>query len=131
MTEWSRGRVMVTGGGGFLGKVVVSRLGEAEGIVLAAERYDGSEPVNLGTGQKITIRELVELIVATTGFRGAVNWDPRQPDGQPRRALETSRASEGFRFEANLSLEEGLWRTIGEFGSTRTESDDAPIGAQP
>ena len=66
----------------------------AEGIVLAAEKYDGPEPVNLGTGQEITIRELVELIAEVTGFTGEIRWDPTKPDGQPRRALDTSRARE-------------------------------------
>jgi GDP-L-fucose synthase len=88
----------------------------AEGIVLAAERYDGAEPVNLGTGQEISIRQLVELIVEATGFRGEVRWDPSKPDGQPRRALDTSRALELFGFEARTSFEDGLRRTIESFG---------------
>jgi GDP-L-fucose synthase len=84
----------------------------AEGIVLGAERYDGAEPVNLGVGREITIRELVELIVRLTGFHGEVRWDASKPDGQPRRALDTSRAHELFDFEANTSFEDGLRRTI-------------------
>jgi GDP-L-fucose synthase len=84
----------------------------AEGIVLGAERYDGAEPVNLGVGREITIRELVELIVRLTGFHGDVRWDASKPDGQPRRALDTSRAHELFGFEANTSFEDGLRRTI-------------------
>src|SRR5258706_9013050 len=64
----------------------------AEGIVLATERYDGAEPVNLGVGHEITIRDLVDLIVSLTGFKGEVRWDATKPDGQPRRALDTSRA---------------------------------------
>jgi GDP-L-fucose synthase len=84
----------------------------AEGIVLGAERYDGAEPVNLGVGREITIRELVELIVRLTGFHGDVRWDASKPDGQPRRALDTSRAHELFDFEANTSFEDGLRRTI-------------------
>lgn len=84
----------------------------AEGIVLGAERYDGSDPVNLGVGHEITIRELVELIVALSGFEGEIRWDPSKPDGQPRRALDTSRARERFGFEAKMSFEEGLRRTI-------------------
>jgi GDP-L-fucose synthase len=84
----------------------------AEGIVLAAERYDGAEPVNLGVGREITIRDLVALIVRLTGFDGEVRWDPSKPDGQPRRALDTSRASERFGFEAATNLEDGLRRTI-------------------
>ena len=84
----------------------------AEGIVLGAERYDGAEPVNLGVGREITIRQLVELIVRLTGFAGEVRWDAGKPDGQPRRALDTSRAHELFGFEAKTSFEDGLRRTI-------------------
>jgi GDP-L-fucose synthase len=84
----------------------------AEGIVLGAERYDGAEPVNLGVGREITIRELVELIVRLTGFGGKVRWDASKPDGQPRRALDTSRAHDLFGFKAKTSFEDGLRRTI-------------------
>ena len=85
----------------------------AEGIVLAAERYDGAEPVNLGVGREITIRQLVELIARLTRFAGEIRWDPSKPDGQPRRALDTSRAREQFGFVAATDFEEGLRRTIG------------------
>ena len=84
----------------------------AEGIVLGAERYDGAEPVNLGVGREITIRELVESIVRFTRFGGEIRWDPSKPDGQPRRALDTSRARERFGFVATTGFEEGLRRTI-------------------
>jgi GDP-L-fucose synthase len=84
----------------------------ADGIVLAAERYDGAEPVNLGVGQEITIRELVALITNLTGFQGQVRWDANQPDGQPRRALDTTRARERFGFTARTPLTEGLRRSI-------------------
>ncbi len=84
----------------------------AEGIVLAAERYDGADPVNLGVGREITIRDLVELIVELTGFRGEIRWDATKPDGQPRRALDTSRAREQFGFTARTSFEDGLRATI-------------------
>jgi GDP-L-fucose synthase len=84
----------------------------AEGIVLAAERYDDAEPVNLGVGREITIRDLVALIVQLTGFEREVRWDPSKPDGQPRRALDTSRARERFGFVAGTSFEDGLRRTI-------------------
>ncbi len=84
----------------------------AEGIVLAAERYDGADPVNLGVGHEITIRELVELIVRLTRFEGEIRWDSSKPDGQPRRALDTSRAREGFGFAAGTSFEDGLRRTV-------------------
>ena len=84
----------------------------AAGIVLAAERYDGPEPVNLGIGQEITIRQLVELIARLTRFQGEIHWDSTKPDGQPRRALDTSRARERFGFTARTSFEDGLRRTI-------------------
>ena len=84
----------------------------AEGIVLATERYDDPEPVNLGVGREITIRDLVELIVEITGFRGEIRWDASKPDGQPRRALDTSRARERFGFEARTSFEDGLRATV-------------------
>jgi GDP-L-fucose synthase len=84
----------------------------ADGIVRAAERYDGAEPVNLGVGREITIRALVELVARTTGFRGELRWDSSKPDGQPRRALDTSRARELFGFEATTSFDDGLRRTI-------------------
>jgi GDP-L-fucose synthase len=84
----------------------------AEGIVLGTERYDGPDPVNLGVGQEITIRDLVELIVRLTGYDGEVRWDATKPDGQPRRALDTSRAQALFGFEAKTSFEDGLRRTI-------------------
>jgi len=96
----------------------------AEGIALAAEKYDGPEPVNLGTGREITIRELVTLIAGATGFIGEVRWDSTKPDGQPRRALDTSRAGHAFGFDARTSFEDGLRRTIEWFevaGTTRAE----------
>lgn len=84
----------------------------AEAIVLATERYDGAEPVNLGVGREITIRDLVELIARLTRFQGDIRWDATKPDGQPRRALDTSRARERFGFEAATSFEDGLRATI-------------------
>ena len=84
----------------------------AEGIVLGAERYDGSDPVNLGVGREITIRELITLIATLTGFTGEIRWDPTKPDGQPRRALDTSRARERFGFTATTGFETGLRATI-------------------
>jgi GDP-L-fucose synthase len=84
----------------------------AEGIVLGAERYDQPEPVNLGVGHEITIRDLAELIARLTGFTGLLRWDDSRPDGQPRRALDTSRAREAFGFVARTSFEDGLRRTI-------------------
>ena len=84
----------------------------AEAIVLAAEKYNGPEPVNLGVGQEITIRELVELIAEVTGFTGEIRWDASKPDGQPRRVLDTSRAKAGFGFEARTSFHDGLRATV-------------------
>lgn len=84
----------------------------AEGILLAAEHYNKSEPVNLGTGREVTIRELVDLIARLTAFEGEIIWDDSKPDGQPRRCLDTSRAKEEFGFRAKTSLEDGLKKTI-------------------
>lgn len=84
----------------------------AEGIVLATERYEGREPVNLGSGEEISIRDLVGLIVKETGFSGEVIWDATKPDGQPRRALDVSRAAEQFGFRARIKFIDGLRRTI-------------------
>jgi len=84
----------------------------AEGVLLAAERYDGSEPVNLGSGMEISIKDLAQLIARLTGFAGEIVWDTSQPNGQPRRCLETSRAERLFGFKAQTPFEEGLRRTI-------------------
>jgi len=92
----------------------------ADGIVLGAERYDDPAPVNLGVGSEITIRDLVGLIVRLTGFGGEIRWDATKPDGQPRRALDTSRARDRFGFEARTSFEDGLRRTIEWYESTRS-----------
>jgi GDP-L-fucose synthase len=87
----------------------------ADGIVLAAERYDGAEPVNLGVGQEIAIRQLVTVIAHLTSFDGEICWDGAKPDGQPRRTLDSSRARERFGFVARTSFELGLRRTIESF----------------
>jgi GDP-L-fucose synthase len=84
----------------------------AEGIWLAAQRYDGAEPVNLGTGAEISIRALAELIGELTGFGGEIVWDTTKPNGQPRRRLDVSRAEEFFGFRAQTALRDGLERTI-------------------
>jgi GDP-L-fucose synthase len=91
----------------------------ANGIVLAAERYDGSEPVNLGVGHEITIRDLTDMIARLTGFVGEVRWDTTKPDGQPRRALDTSRARDSFGFVAGTSFEDGLRSTIEWYEAAR------------
>ena len=85
----------------------------AEGILLAAERYNKREPVNLGAGFEISIKELVEIIAKLTGFKGAIVWDTSKPDGQPRRCLDTTRAKKEFGFVAKTPFEEGLKKTIG------------------
>jgi GDP-L-fucose synthase len=83
-----------------------------DGLALAGERYGGGDPINLGTGQEISIRELAELIAELTGFTGEIEWDESMPNGQPRRSLDASRARELFGFEARTPLREGLERTI-------------------
>jgi GDP-L-fucose synthase len=84
----------------------------AEGILLASEKYNGSEPVNLGSGNEISIKDLVGAIVRLTGFKGELVFDPSKPNGQPRRGLDVSRAEALFDFHANTPFEEGLRRTI-------------------
>ncbi|MBA3348565.1 MAG: GDP-L-fucose synthase [Actinobacteria bacterium] len=83
-----------------------------EGLMLAAERYDAPEPVNLGTGQEISIRALAELVADVTGFAGTIVWDESMPNGQPRRGLDASRARDAFGWEARTPLREGLERTV-------------------
>ena len=83
-----------------------------EGLVLAAERYDGADPVNLGASHEISIRDLAELIADVTGFEGTITWDTTKPNGQPRRSVDGSRAKELFGFEARTPLREGLERTV-------------------
>ena len=84
----------------------------ARGIAGAGERFDGREPVNLGSGMEISIRDLAELIAELTGFEGEIEWDATKPNGQPRRQLDVTRARELFGFEATMPLREGLERTI-------------------
>ena len=91
----------------------------AEGIACATERYDGPEPVNLGAGFEVSIRELAELIARLTGFTGRLIWNASLPDGQPRRCLDTSRAASYFGFRAITPFEEGLRRTIEWYRSHR------------
>ena len=83
----------------------------ARGIVQAARHYDDPEPVNLGSGEEISIRDLVDLIARISGFEGKINWDRSRPDGQPRRSLDTERAAK-FGFAAQVGLEDGLIRTV-------------------
>jgi GDP-L-fucose synthase len=88
-----------------------------EGLVLAAEHYDGPEPVNLGAAHEISIRDLAELIADVTGFRGAITWDTEQPNGQPRRSVDGSRARELFGFEPRTPLRDGIERTVAWYRS--------------
>jgi GDP-L-fucose synthase len=94
----------------------------ARGIVDAAERYDGAEPVNLGSGEEISIRRLAETIAETVGFEGRLRWDPTKPEGQPRRQLDTSRAAELFGFRAATPFAEGLRRTVNWYLRHRVEA---------
>jgi GDP-L-fucose synthase len=84
----------------------------AEGIVLAAEKYDGSEPVNLGSGEEIAIGDLAKLIAVEVHFTGALTWDTTQPNGQPRRCLDTTKAKQLFGFETKRGLRDGIARTV-------------------
>jgi GDP-L-fucose synthase len=97
----------------------------AEGILLASERYNDSEPVNLGSGFEITIKSLLEKIVYYTGFDGRIVWDTSKPNGQPRRALDTERAFRFFGFRATTDFDEGLKRTIAWY---RQQLDDRVTG---
>ena len=94
----------------------------ARALILAAERYDSSDPVNIGTGRETRIRDLAETIVRLTGYAGETVWDTSRPDGQPTRYLDVSRARERFGFEAEIDLEEGLRRTIESFRASLTLS---------
>ena len=89
----------------------------AEALATAAERYDGAEPVNLGSGVEISIRELVEMIARVCEFRGEIVWDASKPNGQPRRRLDTTRAAEWFGFRARTGLEEGIRKTVAWYAS--------------
>jgi GDP-L-fucose synthase len=92
----------------------------ARALILAAERYDSSDPVNIGTGRETRIRDLAEMIERLAGFEGQTVWDSSRPDGQPTRHLDVSRARERFGFEAEMELEEGLRRTIESFRASLT-----------
>ena len=91
----------------------------AEGILLAAEHYEGSLPVNLGTGEEVTIHDLATMIATEAGFTGRIEWDTTKPNGQPRRCLDVSRAKQLFGFQAKHSLKEGLKKTMQWFVANR------------
>jgi GDP-L-fucose synthase len=95
----------------------------AEAIALAAERYDGAEPVNVGSGAEISIRELAELVADVTGFDGEIVWDTSKPNGQPRRRLDTSRAEALFGFRARTGLREGIERTVAWYSRSRLRQE--------
>lgn len=94
----------------------------AEGILLGAERYDGSEPVNLGSGREVVIRDLASAIANMTGYEGEIVWDTSKPNGQPRRALDTQRAEALFGFRATTELEAGLRETVDWYRDHRAAS---------
>ncbi|GGF94764.1 GDP-L-fucose synthase family protein [Paenibacillus abyssi] len=96
----------------------------AEAIALAAEKYDGGDPVNIGTGVEISIRALAETIAGQVGFTGKIVWDPSKPDGQPRRCLDVSKSKLLFGFESRTTLEEGLQKTIAWYKRNRSTSSD-------
>lgn len=91
----------------------------ADAIVTAYEKYEGEEPVNVGSGQEISIRDLVELVKQATGFEGKTVYDPSRPDGQSRRLLDVTRAKDAFGFEAKISFKDGLRRTVDWYENTR------------
>jgi GDP-L-fucose synthase len=99
-------------GSGNISREFIYAADAAEGILLATEFYNGSEPVNIGAGFEITIRDLVGKIVRLTGFKGKIRWDSSKPDGQPRRCLDTSKAKKLFGFEAKTDFDTGLKQTI-------------------
>ena len=99
----------------------------AEGIVLAMEGYDGGEPVNLGTGEEIAIRDLAQMIAEEVGFSGTIVWDRTKPNGQPRRCLDVGRAQQYFGFRARQGLREGIAKTLAWFLTQRSKSPMAAV----
>ena len=94
----------------------------AEAIVMATERYNGSEPVNLGTGEEISIHELAQMVAGEVGFSGSIVWDTTKPNGQPRRCLDISKAQQYFGFRARYGLREGIAKTVEWFITNRLEN---------
>jgi len=96
----------------------------AEGIVLAAQQYDGAAPVNIGSGMEITIKELVTVLCGLIGFEGRIRWDTSKPNGQPRRSLDVSRARQAFGFSARTDFMTGLKKTVEWWDSTGRDLPD-------
>lgn len=104
----------------------------AQGVVLSLEKYDSPEPMNLGSGREITIKDLTDLVARLSRFQGKIIWDPSKPDGQPRRCLDVTRAREAIGFSAGTSLEDGLSKTIAWFEAnihSLTERDYSPASS--
>jgi GDP-L-fucose synthase len=118
----NRAQTMTVWGTGKATREFLYAADAAEGILLAAERYDGAEPVNLGAGFEISIKDLAEKIARLTGFTGTITWDSSKPDGQPRRSLDTSRATQAFGFRAHTGFDEGLQQTIAWYRHVRTQA---------
>jgi GDP-L-fucose synthase len=97
----------------------------AEGIRLATERYDGAEPVNLGSGSEISIKDLALMIMDEVGFRGEITWDRTKPNGQPRRCLDVTRAQREFGFRTQVGLREGIAKTVAWFVANRCQTGRA------
>ena len=151
-------RIMVTGGDGFLGRYVIAALKEtgvetifiprhhdydltqigdvirvyvadaARAIVMATEKYNKPDPVNIGAGMEITIKDLLHLIAELCGFQGEIVWDVSKPDGQPRRSLDTHFAQREFGFKATTDFREGLRRTIDWYIAHRAEISNEAAG---
>jgi GDP-L-fucose synthase len=96
----------------------------AQALVMAMERFDGAEPVNIGAGQEMTIKQLVGIIAERSGFEGQIRWDATKPNGQPRRSLDTSRAEKLFGFRATTSFEDGLGKTVEWYRSVRRSNKE-------
>lgn len=119
-TEQGRGEIVVWGDGSPTREFLYVE-DAAEGILLASEKFNRSDPVNLGSGYEISIKELVEVIARLTGYEGNIVWDTTKPNGQPRRRLDITRAKEYFGFEAGMPFEEGLKKTIDWYKQNRAE----------
>ena len=102
----------------------------AEGIVLAAQHYDGAEPVNIGSGMEITVKELVTVLSGLIGYQGTVRWDTSKPNGQPRRSLDVSRAKAAFDFSASTDFLTGLRRTVEWWDGVARENLKKPVRAR-